>query len=78
MMQGCMDGAEPRPRRDRRYRVIAVKDGWAVAINGATTRPCRDRHQAERLARRLQAEADILFHREPEPEPCVVATRTDR
>ncbi|MFN7109993.1 MAG: hypothetical protein ACK4M2_00015 [Brevundimonas sp.] len=34
--------------------------GWAVAVNGAATRPLPDRAAAERLAARLQAEADRL------------------
>ncbi|WP_426023179.1 hypothetical protein [Brevundimonas sp. PWP3-1b1] len=34
--------------------------GWAVAVNQATTRPLPDRASAERLAMRLQAEADRL------------------
>ncbi|WP_354038857.1 hypothetical protein [Brevundimonas sp. UYEF29] len=44
----------------RRYRVVPRASGWAVAINNACTRPLPDRISAERLAARLQAEADRL------------------
>jgi hypothetical protein len=34
--------------------------GWAVTVNNASTRPLPERASAERLAARLQAQADRL------------------
>jgi hypothetical protein len=59
MMQGHVEGgADPVP--PRRYRVAPLGCGWVVTVNGAATRPMKDRGAAERLAARLQAEADRL------------------
>ncbi len=63
MMSGYVDD-RPSPRSSspqaRRYVVERACGGWCVALNGCRTRPlarCRD---AERLARRLQSQADRL------------------
>ena len=60
MMQGHVEGGVTRPAPPRRYRVVPRASGWAVAVNNACTRPLPDRISAERLAARLQAEADRL------------------
>ena len=60
MMQGQLEGGTAVSVPPRRYRVVARAAGWAVAVNGAATRPLPDRAAAERLAARLQAEADRL------------------
>ncbi len=60
MMQGRLEGRAADPAPPRRYRVVARAGGWAVAVHGATTRHLPDRAAAERLAARLQAEADRL------------------
>lgn len=60
MMQGHLEGGAADPAPPRRYRVVARAMGWAVAINGAATRPLPDRAGAERLAASLQAQADRL------------------
>lgn len=60
MMQGHVEGGAADPAPSRRYRVVPRAAGWAVAVNGAATRPLPDRYAAERLAARLQAEADRL------------------
>jgi len=69
MMQGHVEGGAADPVPPRRYRVVPRASGWAVAINNASTRPLPDRSSAERLAARLQAEADRLNrdqHRRPQ------------
>ena len=60
MMQGHVEGGITRAAPPRRYRVVPRASGWAVAVNNACTRPLPDRISAERLAARLQAEADRL------------------
>lgn len=60
MMQGHVEGGAADPVPPRRYRVVRRASGWAVAVNNASTRPLPDRSAAERLAARLQAEADRL------------------
>ncbi|WP_395945420.1 hypothetical protein [Brevundimonas sp.] len=60
MMQGHVEGGAVDPAPPRRYRVVPCDAGWAVAVNGAATRPLPDCVAAERLAARLQAEADRL------------------
>jgi hypothetical protein len=60
MMRGYVEGGAAYPAPPRRYRVVPSASGWAVAVNDATTRPLPDRATAERLAARLQAEADRL------------------
>ena len=60
MMQGHVEGGTADPVPPRQYRVVPRASGWAVAVNQATTRPLPDRASAERLAMRLQAEADRL------------------
>ena len=60
MMQGHLEGGTADSVPPRRYRVVPRAAGWAVAVNGAATLPLPDRATAERLAARLQAEADRL------------------
>ena len=60
MMQGHIEGGAAHRALPKRYRVVPRGSGWAVAINNAATRPMPDRSAAERLAARLQAEADRL------------------
>ena len=59
MMQGHVEGGVTRAAPPRRYRVVLRARGWAVAVNNASP-PLPDRISAERLAARLQAEADRL------------------
>lgn len=67
MMAGCCDAIAVRKAVPRRYRVVRTWKGWHVAINGCRTKPLTDRGEAERLAERLQKEADRLSHRFTEP-----------
>ncbi len=63
MMSGYLDARTcgRRPTR-RQYRVERSGAGWCVSINGCATRSLGARSEAERLARRLQREADGLAH----------------
>jgi hypothetical protein len=63
MMSGYMDGAPSGRRRSRAYAVVARNDGWCVAVNGCSTRSLPDRAAAERIARDLQHQADVLCGR---------------
>ena len=68
MMAGCCDAVAVRKAVPRRYRVVRIWwRGWRVAINGCRTKPLTDRGEAERLAERLQKEADHLSPRVIEP-----------
>ncbi len=60
MMSGYTDGSSFGPRRSRTYAVVARNDGWCVAVNGCSTRALPDRASAERIARDLQHQADVL------------------
>jgi len=60
MMQGRVEGGPAEPAPPRRYRVAPRGSGWAVTVNNASTRPLPERASAERLAARLQAQADRL------------------
>lgn len=68
MMAACSDAAVVRKSVPRRYRVVRAWKGWRVAINGCRARPLTDRGEAERLAERLQKEADHLSHRSTQPQ----------
>lgn len=60
MMSGFVDGHTATPASPRRYRVVAVIDGWCVTLGEARTFPFKLRQQAERVATTLQKQADAL------------------
>lgn len=60
MMSGFVDGRPATPVNPRKYRVVASIDGWRVTLGEARTFPFKHRHQAERVARTLQKQADAL------------------
>lgn len=59
MMSAWPEGPRPMRPRPRTYEVVCRSGGWCVCVNGCATRPL-PRREAERLARRLQAQADRL------------------
>ena len=71
MMSGYIDGSDITPRQvSRSYEVVAHGGGWSVSLNGACTRPFSDRDAAERIARRLQTQADTLNHTQEANRRC--------